>query len=70
MAKYLTSKNLARLKVGTVRGLWGLICAASATGYSYLAPMSVRPIIQGILFVLGFFSLKIEAENGGVKGVR
>lgn len=67
MAKYLTSKNLALLKVGGVGAVWGIICAASATGYSYFAPMRVRPIIRLILFVVGFFSLKIEAVNRGSK---
>jgi len=60
MAKYLTSKNVAILKCETVRVIWGIICVASAAGYSYFAPMRVRPFVGVVLFLLGFFSLKIE----------
>lgn len=63
MAKYLTPKNCAILtKAGFSCG-WGLICAISATGYSLMAPVAIRSLIRGILFVLGFFSLKISMEK-------
>ena len=63
MGKYLTSKNCAILKLAGFSCGWVLICAVSATGFSLIVPVAVRPVIRGILFVLGFFSIKISIEK-------
>ncbi len=62
MAKYLTSKNLALVKVLFFVSVWGFICALSAAGWSYFAPMRLRPLICVVLFTLSLFSLDIRVS--------